>query len=118
LPNFVSIAPYPFFSPAAYEPGFLGPQYAPLVLGANQQSLIPIPGQQPANYEDGLRVQDLDLPAGVGARRAAARIDLRDEMEREFLQQRAAATAESHRAAYQQAVTLMRSSATRAFALA
>ncbi len=46
LPNFVSIAPYRFFSPAAYGPGFLGPQYAPLVVGENQQSLIPIPGQQ------------------------------------------------------------------------
>src|SRR5436309_2067779 len=82
LPNFVSIAPYPFFSPAAYEPGFLGPQYAPLVLGANQQALIPIPGAQPANYEDSLRVQDLDLPAGVGHQRAAARIDLLEETER------------------------------------
>src|SRR5947209_15496583 len=33
LPNFVSIAPVTFFSPAAYGPGFLGPQYAPLVVG-------------------------------------------------------------------------------------
>src|SRR4051794_28740924 len=31
LPNFVSIAPYRQFSPAAYNSGFLGPQYAPLV---------------------------------------------------------------------------------------
>src|SRR5580658_8565604 len=49
LPNFVSIAPYRFFSPAAYGPGFLGPQYAPLVVGENQQALIPIPGQQTEN---------------------------------------------------------------------
>src|SRR5215207_9454381 len=33
LPNFVSIAPVRFFNPAAYAPGFLGPQYAPLVVG-------------------------------------------------------------------------------------
>src|SRR5262249_4618758 len=65
LPNFVSIAPYRFFSPAAYGPGFLGPQHAPLVVGEGQQSLIPIPGQQ-SNYEDSLKVQDVDLPAGVG----------------------------------------------------
>src|SRR5437016_9819018 len=39
LPNFVSIAPYRFFSPAAYGPGFPGPQYAPLVVGEGQQSL-------------------------------------------------------------------------------
>jgi len=41
LPNFVSIAPFRFFSPAAYGPGFLGPQYAPLVVGEGQQSLTP-----------------------------------------------------------------------------
>src|SRR5438046_5480880 len=32
LPNFVSIAPFRQFSPAAYAPGFLGPQYAPLLV--------------------------------------------------------------------------------------
>jgi hypothetical protein len=117
LPNFVSIAPYTFFSPAAYEPGFLGPRYAPLVLGANQQSLIPLPGQQPSNYEDGLRVQDLEVPASVGAQRSAARIALLDEMEQDFLQQRSAPPSEGHRNAYQQAVTLMRSTAARAFDL-
>jgi hypothetical protein len=31
LPNFVSIAPARFFNAAAYGPGFLGPQYAPLI---------------------------------------------------------------------------------------
>src|SRR5436309_9487512 len=30
LPNFVSIGPFRAFSPAAFGPGFLGPQYAPL----------------------------------------------------------------------------------------
>src|SRR5262249_57147694 len=33
LPSFVSIAPYRFFNPAAHGSGFLGPQYAPLVVG-------------------------------------------------------------------------------------
>src|SRR5271163_4405781 len=33
LPNFVSIAPYRLFSPTAWGPGFLGPQYAPLIVG-------------------------------------------------------------------------------------
>jgi hypothetical protein len=116
LPNFVSIAPYPFFSPAAYGPGFLGPQYAPLVLGGDQQALIPIPGQQ-ANYEDGLRVPDLVTPAGVSPARAAARVRFLEEMERDFLETRNALPVESHRSAYQRAVTLMRSTATRAFDL-
>jgi hypothetical protein len=116
LPSFVSIAPYRFFSPAAYGPGFLGPQYAPLVVGENQQSLIPIPGQQ-SNYEDALKVQDLDLPAGVSAGRAAARVRLLSEMQEDFLQERAGVSSQSHRSAYQRAVTLMRSRATQAFDL-
>src|SRR5438309_6483148 len=92
LPNFVSIAPYRFFSPAAYGPGFLGPQYAPLVVGEGQQSLIPIPGQQASNYEDALKVQDIDLPDGVHAERASARIRLLEEMQNDFLEKRPALT--------------------------
>jgi uncharacterized protein (DUF1501 family) len=117
LPSFVSVAPYRFFSPAAYGPGFLGPQYAPLVVGESQQGLIPIPGQQTSNYEDALKVQDLDLPSGVSAARAAARVKLLGEMQDDFLARRSAGPSESHRSAYRQAVTLMRSRATKAFDL-
>jgi hypothetical protein len=117
LPNFVSIAPYKFFSPAAYGPGFLGPQYAPLVIGDNQQSLIPIPGQQQTNPEDALKVQDIDLPPGVDAERSAARVKLLNEMQNDFLEKRSALSSESQKSAYERAVTLMRSSATKAFDL-
>ena len=118
LPNFVSIAPYRFFSPAAYGPGFLGPQYAPLVVGEGQQALIPLPNQQQNNYEDSLKVQDIDLPAGVDAGRSTARVKLLGEMQKDFLEQRAALSSESHKSAYERAVTLMRSKATKAFDLA
>src|SRR4051794_19535283 len=33
LPSFVSIAPFRFLNAAAYESGFLGPQYSPLIVG-------------------------------------------------------------------------------------
>src|SRR5438105_1204022 len=59
LPNFVAIAPYRFFSPAAYSSGFLGPQYAPLIVG-DTGNQVGQPGQN--NYEQLLRVQDVDLP--------------------------------------------------------
>src|SRR5262249_9970015 len=95
LPNFVSIAPYPFFSPAAYGPGFLGPQYAPLVLGGDQQALLPIPGAQSNNYEEGLRVPDLEPPDGVSPRRAPARAQPPDEIEQGVLGTRAAAPTRS-----------------------
>jgi hypothetical protein len=118
LPNFVSIAPYRFFSPAAYGPGFLGPQYAPLIVGEGQQSLIPIPGQQQNNnYTDSLKVQDLDLPPGVTAEREAARLQLLGEVQDDFLAKHSALPSESQRSAYRRAVTLMHSRATRAFDL-
>jgi hypothetical protein len=116
LPSFVSIAPYRFFSPAAYGPGFLGPRYAPLVVGENQQSLIPIPGRQ-SNYEDSLKVEDIALPAGVSTERSAARVRLLGEMQKDFLEKRSALPSRSHQSAYQRAVTLMSSRATRAFNL-
>jgi hypothetical protein len=116
LPGFVSIAPYRFFSPAAYGPGFLGPRYAPLVVGEDQQSLFPIQGRQ-SNYEDALEVKDVDLPADVDAERAAARVRLLAEMQDDFLQTRSSVSSRSHRAAYQRAVTLMNSRATAAFKL-
>jgi hypothetical protein len=119
LPSFVSIAPYRFFSPAAYGPGFLGPQYAPLVVGEGQQSLISIPGQQQAkpDYDEVLKLQDADLPPGVSAERATARVRLLGEVQDDFLQKRSSISSRSQQSAYQRAVTLMRSSATRAFNL-
>jgi uncharacterized protein (DUF1501 family) len=117
LPNFVSIAPYRFFSPAAYGPGFLGPQYAPLVVGETAQSIIPIPGQQQPNYEDALKVVDIDLPTGVDDERAGARARLLGEMQDDFLAKRSAAAAQSNRSAYKGALALMRSPDTKVFDL-
>jgi len=116
LPSFVSIAPYRFFSPAAYGPGFLGPRYAPLVVGEGLQGLFAAPGQQ-RNYREALKVQDVDLPAGIDEERSAARIDLLGEMQNDFLEKRAALPSRSHKSAYRRAVTMMRSPATKAFNL-
>jgi hypothetical protein len=117
LPSFVSIAPYRFFSPAAYGPGFLGPQYAPLVVGENNQGIFQVPGRQQNSYEDSLKVQDVDLPSGVDGERAAARVRLLGEMQDDFLASRSTLPARSQKSAYQRAVTLMRSKATKAFSL-
>src|SRR5207248_1478739 len=56
-------------------------------------------------------------PAGVGARRAAARVKMLDEMEQDFIAERPGAAAVGHRTAYQRAVTMMRSEAVKAFDL-
>lgn len=57
LPGYVSIGPYRAFNQDAFGPGFLGPRFGPLVVGASD-----IPGAM-ANAADGfpeLKVQSLD----------------------------------------------------------
>jgi uncharacterized protein (DUF1501 family) len=107
LPGFVSVAPQRFLGAAAWSPGFLGPRYAPLVVGENQGGPI----------DRALRVQDLDLPGDVNFTRSSARLSMLEEMEDEFLAGRPGPAAASHRTAYLRAVKMMRSSAVRAFNL-
>jgi hypothetical protein len=116
LPNFVSIAPFRFLSPAAYGPGFLGPQHAPLIVGESSINFGPQVPNQPST-DQLLQVEDLALPGGVGADRSFARVQLLDEMEQDFLSDRPGIAPLSHRTAYQRAVTLMRSTASKAFRL-
>jgi hypothetical protein len=112
LPSFVSIAPYRFANPAAFSSGFLGPWYAPLVVGDNAGF-----GGQANNYDQALKVQDLDLPSDVNNRRAEARLGLLDELEEEFGKERPGTASVSHRTAYHRAVRMMRSEAVKAFNL-
>ena len=115
LPNFVAVAPYRQFSPAAYNSGFLGPQYAPLVVGDAAQN---VPQQRGQGYnENALKVQDLDLPADVDARHADARIDILKQMEDEFVKSRPGVAARSHQTAYVRAIKLMKTAAGKAFNL-
>src|SRR5947208_5016172 len=83
LPGFVSIAPFRFLSPGAYESGFLGPQYAPLIVGESSFG-----GPQQGDPDQVLKVEDLHLPEGVTPAQADARVRLLDDMEKEFLAQR------------------------------
>jgi hypothetical protein len=113
LPNFVSIAPYRLFSPAAYSSGFLGPQYAPLMVGEvtnfNQQ------GQ--GGYDQALQVQDLRQPDDITASQFDERVNILQEMERDFATRHPTVAARSHLTAYERAVRLMRTSARTAFDL-
>jgi hypothetical protein len=112
LPNFVSISPFRVFSPGAYSPGFLGPQYAPVVIGEYRF------GQQnAAEYEKSLKVENMQRPSHVEAAQADARLSLLSEMETSFGNARPGLIAQSHQTAYQQAVRMMRSDAVKAFEL-
>lgn len=113
LPNFVSIAPARFFNAAAYGPGFLGPQYAPLIVGDNNSFFQ----EQERGYEQALKVKDIDLPNGVGRAHANARIDLLQEMDGDFLADHPGVAPLSHKTAYDRAVKLMRTDANKAFNL-
>lgn len=115
LPDFVSITPNRFLSPAAFGPGFLGPQYAPLVVGRPGNNFVQVDGSE--DYEQALRVKNLALPSGVNRDQADARHKLLDALERDFLQTHPIPIARSHRTAYQQAVRMMRSEAVKAFDL-
>ena len=122
LPSFVSIAPYRQFSPAAYTSGFLGPQYAPLMVGEQNNF-----GQGgPDLYDQSLQVQDMvanaeDSSDPIVRERARvqfdARVNLLQGMERDFTERHQTVAARSHQTAYERAVRLMRTSARSAFNL-
>ncbi len=113
LPNYVSIAPVTFLSPAAFTPGFLGPEYAPLIVG-NQGFGF---GQAQADYDGALKVEDLQGPNEVKPEQVASRIELLQSMQREFVAKHPGVPALSHQSAYERAVRLMRTAAGKAFDL-
>jgi hypothetical protein len=117
LPDFVSISPYRAFSPAAFSSGFLGPQYAPLVIGDPLGAFAF--GQQQGGYDYNklLKVQDLVPPDIVSKDHFDARIDLLQAQDKDFVDGRPDAVPKGHQAAYDKAVRLMRSSASKAFDL-
>src|SRR5262249_14373363 len=114
LPNFVSIAPVRSFNPAAFGPGFLGPRYAPLVVG--ERGVID-PQAGPDARDWSFRVEDLNPPDGIDRSRADSRLGLLASLRKDYLDRHPGITPLSHQDAYQRAVRLMRSAASRAFEL-
>jgi uncharacterized protein (DUF1501 family) len=114
LPGFVSIAPFRLLNQAAFGPGFLGPQYAPLIVG--EANRVPVQAGRPYDASE-LKVGDLAVPTGITPQQADARLGLLDDLARDFVATHPAAPALSQRSAYERAVRLMRSKAARAFDL-
>jgi hypothetical protein len=112
LPNFVSISPVRFANPGAYGSGFLGPVNAPLIVGETS-----FPPQAEGNLEQALRVQDLAAPPDVSARQMDGRIRLLAGLEQNFAAQHPGMAPQSHQAAYDRAVRLMRTVGAKAFNL-
>lgn len=114
LPNFVAVAPYTQFSPGAYGPGFLGPRFAPLVVGDGNRG---VGGGANMNYDQSLGVKNLEPANGINTYRADARLSLLGDLEADFASERPGLVADSHREAYAAAIRMMRSEAVKAFHL-
>jgi uncharacterized protein (DUF1501 family) len=111
LPPFVSIAPYRISNSRSYNPGFLGPRFAPLIVGAARSA-----GEAYATAGS-LRVHNLAPHAGIGTVHFDSRRRLLQQMQRDFLADRPSAAAQSHQTAYERAARLMRTAAARALDL-
>jgi uncharacterized protein (DUF1501 family) len=112
LPNFVSILSQRFISPGAYGPGFLGSQFAPMMVGSN----IFVSNQ--GTYVDAdrtLQVENLRTPQHISVPQRERRLGLLQEVERGFQAERPETPIVSHASAYEQAVRLMKSDAVNAF---
>jgi hypothetical protein len=113
LPSFVSVSPTRGFSPQAFTSGFLGPQFAPLIVG---EGGIPMPNAN-TDFSEALKVQDLAAPAGVTNDQVNARLEILRNLESDFVRERPSGPALGHQTAYERAVRLMRSPAAKAFNL-
>lgn len=118
LPNYVSIAPYRLFNRAAFQPGFLGPGYAPLTVGAadnfNVQAQTP---QAQTDAYASLSVDDLASIEGIAGARGNARHELWRQFQADFVAHHRTAPVVAHNTVYERAVRMMGSEAARAFNL-
>lgn len=115
LPNFISISPYTAFNNSAFGPGFLGPKYGPLTVGANNAFQIQQVQNANAGYAE-LGVDDL-VNADVTSKQEDARLDLWSSLQANFLKTHGSASPSAHETVYQRAVRMMRSEAAKAFDL-
>jgi hypothetical protein len=113
VPNFVAISPYAIFNRAAFGPGFLGPRYAPLTVGAADGPV------QPQNAESyaALGVDDLKVAGGISTAQAESRLELWKYLQSGFIAKHRSASPIAQDTVYERAVRMMNSPAARAFDL-
>jgi len=115
LPNFISIAPYRVFNQAAFQPGFLGPKYASLTVGATNSFAAQQQGNDDSYAE--LTVDDLRNPASVSDGQIDSRLELLRSLQEEFVAQHQTAAPIAHKTVYDRAIRMMKSKAAQAFDL-
>jgi hypothetical protein len=114
VPHYVSISPYRVFNQAAYSPGFLGPRYAALTVGATDGVRAAQTPQAAGGYAE-LKVDD--LAPGVERAQFSGRVDLWRNLESRFVTNHRGPSPVAHQTVYERALKLMDSSAAKAFDL-
>jgi hypothetical protein len=104
LPNYVSVSPFRFSNAGA---GFLGPQYAPLVVTGDSDN-----PQARAN----MSVENL-LPPNGDVKSLQGRFELLEFVQTEFNKKYKSESSTAHRANYERAVRMVKSQARSAFKL-
>ncbi|MCG8450303.1 MAG: DUF1501 domain-containing protein [Pirellulales bacterium] len=113
LPPYVSVAPFRGFGAEAYGPGFLGPKYAPLIVGSSRMTA---PAQAGEGYAE-LKVDALEPPQGVTAQQMEDRLGLWKSLEKGFLDRHPSASTNAHQAVYENSLRMIQSESAAAFDL-
>ncbi len=124
LPNYVSVGSYRAFNQDAFGPGFLGPKYGPLFVGASDIPTIAAAdnggnrrnNNEPPPFPE-LKVQSLDRPRDISETRMTKRLELWKNLQADFLAKHRAGAPKSHNMVYNGAVQLMNSEDAEAFDL-
>lgn len=121
LPGYVSVGPFRVFNQDAFGPGFLGPRFGPLIVGAaDMPGSRPAPrgnnGQPPPFPE--LKVQSLERAESITEARFSKRLEIWKRLQSDFLATRAEGAPVTHNTVYEGAVRLMGSEDAQAFNLA
>jgi hypothetical protein len=106
LPNYISLSPVRFGQ--AGGPGFLGPQYAPLVVTGDSDN-----PQARANLE----IENLSPPSGVDRSAMQSRFELLNLLQTEFAARYESDASRAHRANVARAARMIESQAKNAFKL-
>jgi hypothetical protein len=115
LPAYVSVAPNRSFGRDGNGPGFLGPKYAPLIVGANSMGA----GATLASSAGfaALKVDSIKPPESVSAAQAERRLELWKVLEDNFLSVHPSAAPRAHRTIYENSLRMIHSEAATAFDL-
>jgi uncharacterized protein (DUF1501 family) len=117
LPNYVTVAPQRDINPAAFEPGFLGPGYAPAIV-ATSAGTSPAQSAMGAGTFANLKLDDLELPTNVDPAQATMRMELWNTLQQKFFEHRNGTSFDAHNALYRKAAEMMRPEVRAAFDLA